>query len=100
VNQLTASVVQAIKRIPEGKVATYGQIAAMAGDPDATRLVVWALRAYSDDEKLPWHRVVNSQGRISLKGEGSDIQRALLEREGVKFDEQDRIPLDLYRWRG
>jgi methylated-DNA-protein-cysteine methyltransferase-like protein len=99
-NSLTASVVQAIKRIPEGKVATYGQIAAMAGDPGATRLVVWALRAYSDEEKLPWHRVVNSRGRVSLGGEDGEIQRALLEREGVKFDEQGCVPLGLFQWRG
>jgi len=99
-NQLTASIVQAIKRIPEGEVATYGQIAAMAGDPGATRLVVWALRAYSDGEKLPWHQVINGRGEISLRGEGAELQRALLEREGVRFDERGRIPLDLFRWRG
>jgi methylated-DNA-protein-cysteine methyltransferase-like protein len=72
----------------------------MAGDPRASRLVVWVLRSLSDREKLPWHRVINSSGRISLQGEGEALQRRLLEHEGIRFDEKGKIPLGLYQWRG
>jgi len=91
--------IDVIKKIPCGRVATYGQIAAMAGDPRAARQVVRTLHTSSDKEKLPWHRVINSQGRISLPpGRGYELQRSLLEREGVKFGLGDRIDLKQYLW--
>jgi len=89
-----------IKKIPRGKVATYGQIAALAGNPRAARQVAWVLHSASDQEKLPWQRVINSQGGISLPRYGGyELQRALLLKEGVKFDSNDRIDLTRFQWR-
>jgi len=96
----SARIAGIIKRIPRGRVATYGQVAAMAGNPRASRLVVWTLRALSEREGLPWHRVINSKGTISLAGDGGRIQRGLLEQEGVRFDAAGRVALDLFQWRG
>lgn len=88
-----------IKRIPKGRVATYGHIARLAGNPLGARQVVWALNSTSEKEKLPWHRVINSRGRISLKpGQGFELQKALLEDEGVRFDANDTVDLDRYLW--
>jgi methylated-DNA-protein-cysteine methyltransferase-like protein len=93
-------VVWLIKKIPRGKVATYGQIAALAGNPRAARQVAWVLHSASDKEKLPWQRVINSQGGISLPRYGGyELQRALLVREGVKFNSTDRIDLARFQWR-
>ena len=89
----------AIARIPRGRVATYGQIARIAGMPGQARLVGYALHALPPDTSIPWQRVVNAQGAIST-GSGPDaLQRRLLEREGVRFDERGRIPLASYQWR-
>jgi methylated-DNA-protein-cysteine methyltransferase related protein len=73
----------AIRRIPKGKVATYGDVASAAGFPGCARQVVWALRNAS--RGLPWHRVVGAGGRISLPGENGLEQRFRLEAEGVVF---------------
>ncbi|MEO0078175.1 MAG: MGMT family protein [candidate division WOR-3 bacterium] len=89
-----------IKNIPQGYVATYGQIAAMAGDPRATRQVVWVRRSLSNKKDLPWHRAINSRGAISLAAEGYDAQRRALDAEGVTFSDDDRVLLELYQWRG
>jgi len=95
----TRDVARAIKSIPEGRVATYGQVARIAGNPRASRLVVWTLRALSEKHDLPWHRVINSQGRISLRGDGYQLQKKMLESEGVRFDDQDRVDMSLYQWK-
>ena len=88
-----------IKRIPRGKVATYGQIATYAGNPRASRQVVWILHSSTGKEKLPWHRVINGMGKISLKpGYGYEIQKALLLKEGVKFDRNNRIDFKRFLW--
>jgi methylated-DNA-protein-cysteine methyltransferase-like protein len=91
-------IAQVIKRIPAGRVASYGQIAALAGNPQGARQVVWTLNALWEKEKLPWHRVINAQGRISLPGKGGELQRTLLEQEGVGFDERGRIDLKRFGW--
>ena len=92
--------IAAIKKIPPGKVATYGQIAAMAGNPQAARQVVWILNSSWRKEKLPWHRIINSRGSISLKpGSGFEIQKTLLSKEGVIIDKRGFIDLDRYQWR-
>lgn len=92
-------VVTMIKKIPRGKVATYGQIAALAGNPRAARQVAWVLHSASNKEKLPWQRVINSQGGISLPRYGGyELQRALLVKEGVKFDSVERIALARFQW--
>ena len=91
-----------IQKIPAGQVATYGQIAALAGIPGHARQVGYALSALPDGYSVPWHRVVNARGEISLRSGGSDAglrQRVRLEAEGVVFDAQGRIPLELFRWR-
>ena len=88
-----------IKSIPPGQVATYGQIAALAGNPQGARQVAWVLHTYSEKENLPWHRVVNRKGGISLgHNSGYEVQKALLEKEGVTFGKHDVINLKKYQW--
>jgi methylated-DNA-protein-cysteine methyltransferase-like protein len=100
---------QIVRQIPPGKVCTYGQIAAMIPPPEGmtlrgyeaqgARWVGGAMAACPDD--VPWQRVINAQGKVSLrKGEGSQLQRELLEAEGVRFDDRDRVDLSRYRWEG
>ena len=91
-----------VARIPEGCVATYGQVARLAGLPGRARLVGYALSALAGRSVIPWHRVVNAQGGISPRSGGSEAdieQRLRLEHEGVDFDAADRIPLDRFLWR-
>lgn len=92
-------VARLVKAIPSGKVASYGQLARLAGNPRGARLVVRVLHAMSEAHGLPWHRVISSQGRISLTGEGGRIQRQLLEQEGIRVGPAGEIPLDVYGWR-
>ena len=81
-------------------MATYGQIAAVAGLPGRARQVGYALAALSSATALPWQRVVNATGAISLRsGTGGTTQRILLEREGVAFDARGRIDLRRFGWR-
>lgn len=89
-----------VRRIPPGKVATYGQIARIAGLSGQARLVGYALSAAQDPE-LPWQRVINAQGRISSRPDPSleELQRALLEAEGVAFDAGGRVALERFGWR-
>lgn len=92
----------AVRRVPRGKVATYGQIATLAGLPGHARQVGYALHALPDGSPVPWHRVVNASGRISLPpGSASAVtQRLRLEREGVRFDGAGRVDLKRHRWSG
>jgi methylated-DNA-protein-cysteine methyltransferase related protein len=90
-----------VAQVPKGKVATYGQVARMADMPRHARLVGYALNALAVNNKLPWHRIVNAKGQISQRGdegEAAIAQRKRLEREGVKFDKRDTIPLAQYQW--
>ena len=92
----------AVARIPAGQLATYGQIADLIGAWGCARQVGWALRRLKLPSDVPWHRVVNAQGRISmsLSREGSDwIQRELLLAEGIPVDAQGRLPLRRFLWR-
>lgn len=91
-----------IARIPRGRVATYGQVALLAGLHGQARLVGYVLSALPDGSRLPWHRVVNARGQISARrddGPESIVQRLRLEREGVRFDSRGSIALERYRWR-
>ncbi len=90
-----------VRRIPKGRVATYGQVAELAGLPRQARLVGYALHALPEAKRVPWQRVVNAQGRISARGlaEYEALQRKRLEGEGVRFDARDRIDLARYGWR-
>jgi methylated-DNA-protein-cysteine methyltransferase-like protein len=89
-----------VERIPEGRVATYGQVAALAGLGRAARQVGYALHSLPDGSDLPWHRVINSRGEVSPRAmPGWDgYQRHLLEEEGVELDERGRVDLERYRW--
>jgi methylated-DNA-protein-cysteine methyltransferase-like protein len=88
-----------IKAIPRGKVATYAQVAALAGNYRAARQVVRVLHASSSTERLPWHRVVNSRGGISLeRGRGFEEQRRRLLREGVRVSVSGRLSLQEFQW--
>ena len=99
INPFTEKVLEIISSIPEGKVASYGGIAAMAGNPKGARTVVWILRSYSRKEELPWFRVINSKGRISLpEGSGYEVQRKLLENEGIEFNLDGSIDMKKYQW--
>jgi len=89
-----------VRRIPPGKVATYGQVAALAGLPGAARQVGYALAALPEGSDVPWQRVVNARGEVSLRAEpGADhYQRHRLEEEGVRFDRRGRIDLAAHLW--
>ena len=96
----TQKVKTLIRQIPAGKVASYGLIAALAGNPRAARQVAWILHSCSATDQLPWHRVVNRKGKISLKPfRGYEIQKQRLLQEGVVFDKKDAINLDRFLWR-
>lgn len=89
-----------VRRIPRGRVATYGQVAALAGLPNHARLVGYALHAVSEGTTIPWHRVINAEGRISIRGSqsASVTQRLRLEQEGVRFGPGGRVKLATYLW--
>ncbi|QFU76695.1 MGMT family protein [Halioglobus maricola] len=91
---------QVVSLIPEGKVSTYGDIAHKAGLPGAARRVGRALQGLPEDTRIPWHRVINAQGRISLpEGSASQYtQRDRLEAEGISFRPNKSIDLRRYRW--
>jgi methylated-DNA-protein-cysteine methyltransferase-like protein len=93
-----------VRRIPRGRVATYGQVAELAGHPGAARAVGAAMRA-SSGRGIPWQRVVGKQAKnlarvAILDPIGGSVQRQLLEREGVAFSAAGYIPLDRYAWLG
>lgn len=97
----TERIYRAAMRIPRGRVATYGQVARVAGMPGHHRQVGRALGCLIDDGLVPWHRVVAADGRISRRSEDGAVerlQRELLEGEGVAFDARGRVPLDRFRW--
>lgn len=92
-----------VRRIPEGRVATYGQVAALAGLPNHARQVGYALHALDrkSAEEVPWQRVINAKGEVSARAEGAGregYQRHLLEEEGVIFDAAGRVDLRRFRW--
>ena len=89
-----------VKRVPFGRVATYGQIAREAGMEDHARLVGYALHALPKGIQIPWHRVINSAGRISLAGPSARRQKKLLEQEGIQFLPSGKISLKVYQWDG
>jgi methylated-DNA-protein-cysteine methyltransferase related protein len=93
------NILAVVRRIPAGRVATYGQIATLAGFARQPRLAGYALRHAPHD--VPWHRVINAQGRISLRAQSDSVrrQRKLLEVEGVRFDGTGRVELKRYQWR-
>ncbi|MCU5771992.1 MGMT family protein [Erwiniaceae bacterium BAC15a-03b] len=89
---------QIIAAIPSGCVTTYGDIAGLAGSPRAARQVGGILRRLPEGSKLPWHRVINRKGEISLMGDDLDRQRTALEAEGIEVSNDGKISLSRYRW--
>jgi methylated-DNA-protein-cysteine methyltransferase-like protein len=97
--RLYVRIYSVVRQIPRGKVATYGQIAAIVGDC-TPRMVGYAMAASPDD--VPWQRVINAQGKISPRGDswGTEVQRLRLEEEGVHLDALHKIDFKQYRWAG
>jgi methylated-DNA-protein-cysteine methyltransferase-like protein len=91
-----------VKEIPPGKVASYGQIAAMAGSPRAGRQVGWMLASIStNDQNVPWWRVVNREGYLSIRGHdpfAKDLQKSLLEAEGVQVSDTYELDMAIYQY--
>ena len=95
-------VYSAVCDVPAGRVTTYGDVATAIGAPTAARQVGFALAALTPDkaESVPWHRVINAQGRVSLRGDlvRGALQRSKLISEGIAFDKRDRVDLNTLRW--
>lgn len=91
----------AVRRIPRGRVATYGQIAQLAGLEGHARQAGYALHNLPEGSTVPWHRVINAKGEISPRsaGDSHELQRMLLTAEGVTIDRRGRIDLKVYRWK-
>ena len=90
-----------VRQIPYGQVATYGQVAELAGLVGKPRVVGYALYRVTDADAIPWHRVINAKGEVSRSPHrnGTDyLQQSLLEDEGIEFDEAGKLSLDRYRW--
>lgn len=89
-----------VRQIPQGRVATYGQVASLAGLPGHARQVGYALHALARGEDVPWQRVINAKGEVSPRSEDGweGYQRHLLEEEGVVFNDRGRVDLGRYRW--
>ena len=96
--ELTERIVKIIALIPPGKVATYGQVAALAGNPRGARQVSWTLRTQTKKHDLPWQRVISAQGKISIKGDGAHIQADMLMAEGIFVDPAGGVDLKIYGW--
>jgi methylated-DNA-protein-cysteine methyltransferase related protein len=92
-----------VKKIPRGKVASYGQIARLCGMERQARLVGYALHALRDDNvrKVPWQRVINAKGYVSLRDPpyAASLQQRILESEGVEFDPHGKVNLEKYGWK-
>jgi len=86
-----------VKKIPNGKVATYGQIAGIL-ERCTARMVGYAMASAPDNQNIPWQRVINSQGKISIRsnGQADNLQKALLQSEGVKFNKSDQVDLAIW----
>ena len=91
-----------VRQIPYDKVATYGQVADLANLSGQARLVGYALYRVTPDSNVPWHRVVNAKGQVSespFRNGTDDLQRSLLEQEGIEFSPEGKIRLSIYQWR-
>jgi methylated-DNA-protein-cysteine methyltransferase-like protein len=100
ISEFSTKVIQLIRQIPPGKVATYGQIAKLAGKPQGSRGVAWILHSSSTVHQLPWHRVLNSQGRISFEIGTHNFrqQKKRLEKEGIELSTDGRLDLAKFQW--
>jgi len=91
-----------VRLVPASQVATYGQVAEIVSHRGAARTVGWALHALEEGTDVPWHRVVGAQGRVApfLDERGFNVQRRLLEKEGVSFRADGMVDLDRHQWQG
>jgi methylated-DNA-protein-cysteine methyltransferase-like protein len=97
----TERIVEILRRLPRGKVASYGLVAQAAGLPNGARQVVRVLHSSSEKDRLPWHRILRKDGTIALpRGEGFELQRSLLRSEGVEVSREGRVDLRRYGWDG
>lgn len=98
----TERVYALVRRVPAGRAVSYGGVAAILGSQRAARGVGTALSTLPSDTEVPWWRVVNRNGEISIKGEPgmAALQRKLLQHEGVRFDERGRLDWDRFGWKG
>jgi len=89
-----------VRRVPPGRVVTYGQVASLAGMPRRARQVGYAMHSLPEGSDVPWQRVINSRGEVSPRSTPGwdDVQRRLLEAEGVRFDRAGRVDLERFRW--
>ena len=89
-----------VRKIPAGKVATYGQIAELAGYPRQARQIGYALSALPEENDVPWQRVINAKGEVSPRSHSGcdNFQRVLLEEEGIRFNAAAQVDLARYRW--
>ncbi len=102
-NNFSLNVVEIIKKIPSGKVTTYGTVALLAGSPRAAREVGYLLHSLTEKHNLPWQRVINKKGYISIRGGDinlKNMQKLLLEKEGVEVSEDFMVDLEKYGWFG
>lgn len=100
ISEFSKQVITVIRKVPKGNVATYKQIAALAGKPHAVRAIAWILHSSSKAHKLPWQRILNAQGKISfpVSNRLHQKQKALLQKEGVHFSDSGRVDLSRYQW--
>ncbi len=98
ISPLYTRIFAVVRKVPRGRVACYGQVARLAGLGNHARLVGYALHALPPHSGVPWHRVINAQGRVSLPGRSARTQLRLLEREGVRPSASGVIDLATYQW--
>lgn len=89
-------IIEVIRAIPAGHVLSYGEVGRRAGFGNGARMVARLLHSSAEKHGLPWHRVINSQGRISLTGDAYELQRAMLQSEGIEFGPEDTVDLAKY----
>ncbi len=98
--KLFARIYEVVNQVPRGRVASYGQIAQIVGTGCDARMVGYAMAGTPEGSEIPWQRIVNREGKISLPGQGGVIQRMRLEAEGVVFDKRGRIDMKRFGWGG
>ncbi|MDA8425748.1 MAG: MGMT family protein [Treponema sp.] len=99
--EVTERIIAVLSRVPAGKAASYGTIAAYAGMPTGARQVVRVLHVYAESLGLPWHRVLRKNGAIALPpGGGFELQKALLQAEGIEVSRSGRVDLSRFGWSG
>jgi methylated-DNA-protein-cysteine methyltransferase-like protein len=100
-SEATLRIIESVKKIPRGRVASYGAIAALAGLRNGARQVVRVLHSSAEKEGLPWYRLLRKDGSIALpRGEGFELQRALLKKEGVAVSVEGKVDLGRFGWLG